>query len=112
MSQRFTVVWSPELEAGYAESGAIRMTTLVLDEVTRKTTLGELLEFASDRVVEVRHEDGTLVATVVLSRDDAGVDYDRLVAEAERDIDELRRRANDPRPALSTLEFIAALERL
>ncbi len=88
------------------------MTTLVLDEVTGQTTLGELLKFASDRVIEVRHDDGTLAGTIVLSRDDGGVDYDRLVAEAERDIDELRRRANDPRPALSTLEFIAALERL
>jgi hypothetical protein len=88
------------------------MTTLVLDDRTGQTTLGKLLESASDRVIEVRHEDGALVATIILSRNDACVDYDKLVAEAERDIDELRMRANDPRPALSTMEFIAALERL
>jgi hypothetical protein len=87
------------------------MTTFILDDESEQTTLGEFLESAGDRVIELRLEDGTLVATIVLSRDDLGVDYEALVAEAERNIDEIRRRMQEPlSKAITTDQLLQRLE--
>lgn len=64
-------------------------------------------------MIEIRHADGALVATIVLSRDDAGVDYDALIAEAEKDIDEIRRRRQEPLSKdITTDELLARLHAL
>lgn len=88
------------------------MTTLVLSKSTEQTTIGELLRDAVDPVIEIRSEDGDLMATVMLPSADDGFDYTPYMAEVERNIEELERRARDSRPGLTTAEFLAELKAL
>jgi hypothetical protein len=70
------------------------MTTLVLSKTSEQTTIGELLRNAADPVIEIRSEDGDLMATVTLATAD-DFDYTPYMAEVERNIEELERRARD-----------------
>jgi hypothetical protein len=88
------------------------MPTLVLDETTEQTTIREVLTSATDRIVEIRDESGHLVATLTFPTDEDDFDYEPFLAMAEREIDELKRRASDPRPGLTTREFFDSLRRV
>ncbi len=86
------------------------MTTLVLDEKFERTTIGEVLSSVTDSVVEIRDEQGRLVAVLTFpGMDDEGIDYVPHIAWAERNIAELDRRAQDPRPGVTTSELLERL---
>lgn len=89
------------------------MTTLVLDKATEQTTLGEILRNAADSIIEIRSEEGDLMATVTLpqaSQDD--FDYRPYMAEARRAVDEHLQRPPTSRPALTTRELLDSLNQL
>ncbi len=85
------------------------MTTLVLDKKTEQTSIGEMLNLATESVLEIRDETGKLVATVLFSEDEKGFDYTPYLAEVERSMAELDRRARHPGPWLTTEQFLEGL---
>jgi hypothetical protein len=85
------------------------MTTLVLDKKTERTTIGEVLNSATEAVLEIRDESGRLLATVLFSEDDDGFDYAPYLAEVERNMADLDRRARHPGPWLTTEQFLDGL---
>jgi hypothetical protein len=88
------------------------MTTLVLSETTETTTIGELLRNAADPVIEIRSEDGDLMATVTLATAD-GFDYTPYLSDAERFVDEyLRKPPVDSSKCLTTRELLDSLHAL
>jgi hypothetical protein len=90
------------------------MTTLVLNDITEQTTIGEILRNAADPVIEIRSADGSLMATVTLSSaEDDDFDYGPYMSEAQRVVDEYRRRPPvDPADCLTTREFLDSLHAL
>jgi hypothetical protein len=85
------------------------MTTLVLSKTTERTTIGELLRNAADPVIEIRSEDGDLMATVTLATAD-DFDYTPYMADAERFVDEyLRRPPVDSSKCITTRELLDSL---
>lgn len=88
------------------------MTTLVLDEKSEQTPIGSVIRSATDSVVEIRDENGSLVATLMFPDEDDDFDYEPFMAEAQRIVDEYKNRPPDPRPALTTQEFLDSLRRL
>lgn len=88
------------------------MTTLVLDEKTEQTPIGALLRSAAEPVIEIRDEGGCLIATLTFPVEEDDFDYEPYMAEAQRFVDELKRRPPDPRPGLTTKEFFESLRRL
>jgi hypothetical protein len=88
------------------------MTTLVLDEKTEQTPIGSVIRSATDSVVEIRDEDGSLVATLMFPDEVDDFDYGPYMAEAQRVVEEYKSRPPDPRPPLTTQEFLESLRRL
>lgn len=88
------------------------MTTLVLDETTEQTPIGVVIRSATDSVVEIRDEHGSLVATLTFPVDDDDFDYEPYLAEAQRIVEEYKNRPSDARPPLKTKEFLESLQRL
>lgn len=88
------------------------MTTLVLDEKTELTTIAELLRQAAGQSVEIRDADGELIATLVAAIEEDDFDYEPYMEEAQRIVDEYQSRPPDPRPPLTTKEFLDSLKRL
>lgn len=72
------------------------MTTLLLDETTEQTTIGELLRGAMGRTVEIHDADGELIATLEMSTVKDGFDYGPYLPLVEREMDEIQRRAASP----------------
>jgi hypothetical protein len=87
------------------------MTTLVLNRETEQMLLRDLVRQAGSGPIEVLREDGSL-AVMVTPPFDVDVDYGPLLAEAEANIEELRRRAAHPGPWITTAELLAHLESL
>lgn len=86
------------------------MTTLVLDKKTARTALGDVLNSITDPVVEIRDEQGGLVALLTLpGGEDGGVDYAPHLAWAEAHVADLDRRARDPRPGVTTEQLLQSL---
>jgi hypothetical protein len=87
------------------------MTTLVLDKKTERTAFGDVLNSITDSVVEIRNEQGSLVALLTLpgaEQDD--VDYAPHLAWAEEHVAELDRRARDKRPGVTTEQLLQKLQ--
>ncbi len=88
------------------------MTTLVLNETTEQTTIGEILSNPAGSVIEIRSEDGALMATVTLADAD-DFDYSPYIAEAQRFVDNYRRRPPvDASECLTTRELLDSLNAL
>ena len=86
------------------------MTTLVLDKKTERTAFGDVLNSITDSVVEIRNEQGGLVALLTLPGGEQGdVDYTPHLAWAEEHVAELDRRARDPRPGVNTEQLLQKL---
>ena len=85
------------------------MTTFVLDDQSETTTLAEVLRTATDRVIEIRRQDGRLVATLQLAGDDEKFDYAPHMPEAKAAVERYLRRGADQKPGLTTKEFLDAL---
>lgn len=85
------------------------MTTLVLNRETEQMLLRDLVRQAGSGPIEVLREDGSLAVMVTPPFD---LDYGPLLAEAEANIEELRRRAAHPGPWITTAELLAHLESL
>lgn len=85
------------------------MTTLVLDDTTEQTPIGELLREADGQSVEIRDADGELIATLVTAIEVDDFDYKPYMEEAQRIVDEYLSRPPDPRPPLTTKEFFDSL---
>ena len=83
--------------------------TLVLDEKTELTTIGELLREAAGQSVEIRDADGELIATLEMSTVKDGFDYGPYLPLVERELEEIEKRAASPGPWLTTEEFLSGL---
>jgi hypothetical protein len=88
------------------------MTTLVLDEKSEQTPIGDVLRNASGDLLEIRDVNGDLMATVVISTVKAGFDYSPYLDEAQRIIDEHRRKPFDRQRCLTTAELMEKLHNL
>lgn len=71
--------------------------------------VGELLRQATGDVVELRHPSGELVGTLLLHRPPTREEYAKFMAEAEAEIDELRRRAYRSESGVTTAELLSKL---
>jgi hypothetical protein len=68
------------------------MTSWVLNEESSRTAIGDVLALAAGSGVEIRDDAGRVVAKIIVSPEPQDSSEDRLVAQAESDPDELRRR--------------------
>ncbi len=86
------------------------MTTLVLDEKTEQTPIGDVLRNAAGDSIEIRDANGELMATVAMSTMNDGFDYGPYLDEAQRIIDEHRRKPFDRKKCLTTAELMEKLK--
>ena len=87
------------------------MTTFVLNEGNRQTPFDQVLQSASGGMMEVVDEDGKLVATLVLARDEASAA--RAASLTDEELAELRRRRALPRDKdVTTAQLLDQLRRL
>jgi hypothetical protein len=71
-----------------------------------------LLQSAADRFIEIRDMNGDLMPTDVKSTAKDGFDYGPYLDEAQRIIDEHRRKPFDRQTCLTTAELIEKLHKL
>lgn len=86
------------------------MTTFVLDKQSERTAIGDVLNSISDSIVEIRDEQGGLVALLTLPGGvERHIDYAPHLAWAEEHLAELDRRARDPQPGVTTEQLLQSL---
>jgi hypothetical protein len=87
------------------------MTSLVLNDETAKTTIGDVLASATDPVIDIKNESGELVARIVVNTEAQVSAPGALVEQAEAEVDELRRRRSADRSAdVTTQQLLARAE--
>ena len=85
------------------------MSDFVLNDQTAKTPLGELLSSATGEEIRITDESGKPVARILFPRRDESAG---AVEEAEREIDELRKRRNADRSEdVTTRELLEFAEK-
>lgn len=88
------------------------MTELILNEMTAKTPIGELLN-AADGAIQIRDESGRVLATLVPAEEDDPASRAAAQALTAQDLEEIRRRRNSDRSGdLTTAEFLSHLHAL
>ena len=89
------------------------MTSLVLNAETSKWPIGDVLASATAPVIEIKDEQGRLIAKIVLNTEVQLTDDSSLVEQAEGDIAELRRRRKMDRSGdVTTRELLARAQNL
>lgn len=87
------------------------MTTIVLNEESSRVAIGDILASATGRVVEIKDQQGTVVAELVLHRPAEGNGADSAAAWAESEIEDIRRRrAADRSKDITTAELLRRAE--
>ena len=89
------------------------MSTFILTEESAETPIGQLLHSATDPVIEIRDEAGTLLAEIFLRPLQLPEVCPEHLAMATAEIDELRRRRlSDRSNDLTTDQLLAKLRSL
>ena len=86
------------------------MTSIVLNEESSRTPIGDLLAAASGPVIEIKNEQGGVLAEIILHPGPDNVSA-AAIAWAESEVDELRRRQRADRSKdLTTAELLQLAE--
>jgi hypothetical protein len=86
------------------------MTSIVLNDESSRTPIGELLASASDAVIEIKNEQGAVVAEIILHHGPDNISA-AAMAWAESEVDELRRRQRADRSKdVTTAELLKLAE--
>lgn len=73
------------------------MTKIILDDERAKTPIGELIGSATDSEIQITDASGQPLARILLTPKGPGFPTPSAVADAEAEIDELRRRRDGSR---------------
>jgi len=87
------------------------MTSMVLNDITSRTAIGDVLAAATGSIIEIKDETGKLVAEIVLHSALQSADSRSHVQQVEADIEEIRRRRSADRAHdVSTKEMLQHAE--
>jgi hypothetical protein len=84
------------------------MTSWVLNAETAKTAIGDVLALAAGSGIEIQDETGNVVAKIIVNSESQRAGDDALVAQAEAEVDELRRRRSADRSRDVTTQQLLA----
>ena len=88
-------------------SGDGNVSVLILNEATAKIPIGEMISSATEPIIEIRDEAGTLVAKLAVEQNDDELER-QFVELIENDIEDIRRRARrDPAEDVTTDQLLA-----